>query len=334
MRLHILKLLVVNKKKVCIYLITFLIILAVLKDFYEFLHIGTAEMVMGGKLYIQTFEVEENMDPDQNEDVEKYFRPSKLPVLNDRNFNGRFFDPYFQKDVSEIILPEYLTKSPEDTIINYFSILREAANVQKGKFAGCGTLGNQLLPYPIAYQFLSSAYKKNTSYKEYLKTFLNILHINLIKYRQVPVYNNTNDIIRYFVEIETIEGSEKNAANFAYYYGFVDIVKEKNNYKISNLEFHREDYLCAPYHGWSHAAEAVVDIKYGGWCKLVKERYPTKQEGYIKKIPFKGTDGNDYLIEFYQLTNDTDIEIAQYIKDKSGNWRLIKLEPEKCLEDK
>lgn len=328
------KLVVVNKKKVFTYLIIFLIALVLLKISYQFCHMDTAEMVMGGKVYIRTLENGENTDLSQNVDVEKYFRPSKLPVLNDRNFNTRFFDPYLERDVSEIILPEYLTKSPEDTIINYFSILREAANVQKGKFAGCGTLGYQSIPYPVAYQFLSSSYKENTSYKKYLKTFSNILHINLVKYRQVPVLDNPNDIIRYFVEIETIEGSEKNAANFAYYYGFVDIVKEKNDYKISNLEFFREDYLCAPYHGWSYDAEAVVEIKYGGWCKLVMERYPTNQEGYVKKIHFKGTDGNDYLIEFYQLTNDTDIEIAQYIKDKAGNWKLIKLDPEKCLEDK
>jgi hypothetical protein len=145
--------------------------------------------------------------------------------------------------------------------------------------------------------------------------------------------DNTNDIIRYFVEIETIEGSEKDMAYFAYYYGFMDILKEENDYKISNLEFYGENYLCAPYHGWSYNAESVVEIKYGGWCKLIKERYPAKQEGYVKNIYFKGTDGNDYLIEFYQLTNGTDLEIAQYLKDKAGSWKLIKLEPEKCLDD-
>ncbi len=78
--------------------------------------------------------------------------------------------------------------------------------------------------------------------------------------------------------------------------------------------------------------EAVVDIKYGGWCSLVKERYPTQQDGFVKRIYFKGTDGNDYMIEFFQLTNDTDIEIAQYKKDASGKWKLIKLDPNKCLE--
>ncbi|WP_264170004.1 hypothetical protein [Clostridium estertheticum] len=43
-------------------------------------------------------------------------------------------------------------------------------------------------------------------------------------------------------------------------------------YKISDVQLFGEDFLCAPYHGWSHNAEYVVDIKYGDWCKPVKER--------------------------------------------------------------
>jgi len=54
----------------------------------------------------------------------------------------------------------------------------------------------------------------------------------------------------------------------------------------------------------------------------------------VKKIYFKGTDGNDYMILFFQLTNDTDIQIAQYIKDSNGKWINIKLDASKCLEEK
>ena len=267
-------------------------------------------------------------------DVEKYFRPSKLLVLNDRNLNKDFVDTYYWKEPSEITLPKDLFKTPEDTIINYFSVLREAANPQEGKLAGCGTLGNAKLPYPVAYNFLSSEYQKNLSYSEFLKTFENILHINLLKLKRVPVFENNSNSARYFVEFETIEGSEKAATYFAYYYGYVDIIKEDNQYRISDLEFYGEDYLCAPYHGWNHDAEAVVEIKYGGWCSLIKEQYPTQQDDYIKNIFFKGTDNNDYLIKFYQLTNDNDIEIAQYMKSEDGNWILIKLDPNLCLANK
>ena len=79
---------------------------------------------------------------------------------------------------------------------------------------------------------------------------------------------------RYFIEIETIEGSAK--TYFAYYYGYIYIEKEKNSYKIANMELYGEGFLCAAYHLWQHNAEAVVDAEYKNWCKLVKERLATK----------------------------------------------------------
>lgn len=197
-------------------------------------------------------------------DVEKYFRPSNMPVLNNR-FTWRFFDNYFENTVSEIKIPDNLVSTPEDTIINYFSILREAANAQEGKGAGCGSIGYGRTPYPVAYNFLSTDYQEKLSFEQYQNTFLNILHLSLIKYKEIPVYDNPDNIIRYFVEVETIEGTEKQTAVFAYYYGFVDLIKENQQYRIKNLEFYPEDYLCAPYHGWSHDAEASVQVRYGGW---------------------------------------------------------------------
>lgn len=289
-------------------------------------------MVMGGSFVKQAFE-ENQKESEKKNDQETYFRPSKLPVLNDR-YNLSFIDDYFGKKVSEITLPKDLMKTPEDTILNYFSILREAANPQEGKGAGCGTLGNATLPYPVAYHFLSDEYQKKLSYQQFMDTFQNILHISLIKYREVPVYDNPNHILRYFVELETIEGTEKYTGSFAYYYGFIDLIKENGAYKISHLDFTGENYLCAPYHGWSYDAEASIQIRYGGWCSLIKKMNPTIQEDYIKNISFQGTDGHDYLIVFYQLTNDTDIEIAQYIKNADGDWELIQLNPEDCLKEK
>lgn len=149
-----------------------------------------------------------SVEVNEKTDAEKYFRPSKLPVLNDRTLNNEFLDTYYWKEPSEITLPKDLFETPEDKIINYFSVLREAANP------------------------------------------------------------------------EAIEGSEKAATYFAYYYGYVDIIKEDNQYRISDSEFY----------------------------------------------------GEDYLIVFYQLTNDTDIEIAQYVKGDDGNWTLIKLDPNLCLD--
>jgi hypothetical protein len=327
------KVVLVNKRKLIKILVAYLMILLLVLLLQQYYNYSNAtKMIMGGKYYIEVAKADENIMI-SGQDVEKYFRPSKLPVLNDK-FNLRFFDNYSYKNYSEIIVPNTLLKTPEDTIINYFSILREAANSQEGKGAGCGSIGYSTIPYPVAYNFLSSTYQETLSYDQYLKTFENILHLNLIKYREIPVYDNTSDIVRYFVEIETIEGSDKDVAYFAYYYGFVDMIKEGEQYKISDLKFFGEDYLCAPLHGWWHYAEAVVDVKYGYWCSLIEERYPTQQEDYVKNIYFKGTDGYDYLIVFYQLTNDTDIEISQYRKSKEGKWKLIKLDPEKCLENR
>lgn len=353
------KIVTINWKKTCrfiIFLFVFVLFLMAIQ-FYNQLY--TNMMIMGGEFYYQSLELQEEDELAANQltlgvynhsgktkytketemgtkkipDAETYYRPSDLPVLNDR-FTIRFFDPYFGKKASEITLPADLMKTPEETIINYFSVLREASHYSKDKFTGCGTIGYSRLPYPAAYNFLSASYQKELSYKKYYDTFENILHTSLIKYREIPVYGNPLPVSRYFVEIETIEGSDKNVSYFAYYYGFVDLTKENNQYKIKDLKFYGEDFLCAPYHGWSHNAELSVQIRYGGWCSLIKQLYPTEQSGYVKKIPFEGSDGYDYLILFFQLTNDTDIEIAQYRKSKNSDWELIKLDPEKCLKEK
>ena len=323
------KLIKLNKDKVFQTIIGLLTaILLTLVVYIVYYHNRNAvKITMGGQFYKQ-------FSDSEGKATERYFRPSKLPSINDRFSDFRFFEDFYNKKPFEIILPSNLLKTPEDTIINYFSVLRQAANPIEGKGAGCGTLGYAQVPYPVAYNFLSSKYQDKLNYNEYLKSFENILHINLIKLQKVPQLNNDLNTMKYFVELETIEGAENNRANFAYYYAFIKISKEANLYKIFDVDLIGEDFLCAPYHGWNHNAEFVVDIKYGNWCALVKKRYPTKQERYVKNIYFKGTDGNDYKFMFFQLTNDTDIEIAQYKKDENGNWNLIKIDPEQCLEKK
>ncbi|WP_232696616.1 hypothetical protein [Brevibacillus daliensis] len=274
-------------------------------------------------------------DLSDQEKVEKYFRPSCLPVLNNQPTKPPFsFDPYYGKTLSEIVIPSWLMAAPKDTIRNYFYILQEAANFTGEKSGGCGTVGMASLPYPIAYQFLTTSYQNRLPFQSYVQTFQDIGHINLIKLNKVPADQTQPDIARYFIEIETIEGSTKKLTYFAYYYGFIYIKKEGSLYKIDDIEIHGEDFLCAAYHGWHHNAEAVVDIEYGGWCKLVKRRYPTQQEGYIKYIYFLGTDGNDYCFIFFQLTNGTDILIAQYKKTRNSKWELIEIDPKKCLKEK
>ncbi len=261
---------------------------------------------------------------------QKYFRPSSLPALNLRFTTWEVFQPYYDKTHDQIQVPEELTKTPEDTILNYFSILREAENMG-GR--SCGTVGHARTPFPLAYNFLSEEYKKKISYEEYLNSFAGIGHTSLIKLSRVP---DGKRGVRFFYEIETIEGFKgKRAEYFGYSYGFIQLVHEQEGYRITNLQQFPEDFLCAPYHLWQHDAEAVVDVKYGYWCKLIKKRYPTIKNGFVKKIYFHGNDGSDYYFIFFTLTNGTDVEIAQFRKVGDEKWKQVKMNPEeKCLTEK
>ncbi|MGL5353398.1 MAG: hypothetical protein ACRDA5_08720 [Clostridium sp.] len=263
---------------------------------------------------------------------EKYFRPSSVPIINNREMSNKLFDINFDKQYSNITISKEMLKTPEDTILNYFSLLREAANVPEGKNIGCGSLGDGTQPYKIAYKFFDEKYKEKISFSKYMKSFENIAHINLLRLKEVPTAQDNE--LKYFFEIETIEASDKNASYFAYYYGFINLSKEGDTYKISNIDIYGENYLCTPYHGWSNDATSSVEIKYGNWCNLVKKMGKTESDGFEKKVYFEGNDNKEYMIVFYTLTNDNDIEIAQYSREQSGAWVRIELDPNKCIKDR
>lgn len=252
---------------------------------------------------------------------EKYFRPSKYPSLNTLNLFD-VMSQYDHPDPYKIELPAALLNSPQNTLINFFSILREA-NQDAYTKVGCGSVGSGSVPYPIAYDFLSNELKNSITYEEFLDIFKKIYHINLIVMYKLPS-SNGEDV--FFMEFETIEGT-----SFSYYYGYFKVIKEDSLYKINSLEFVNEDFFCAPYHGWQHNAEARVETMYGGWCNLIAKKHPTLKEGPVKKITIDGTDGNQYMFVFIELTNGTDIEVAQYMKTKQGDWKPIQLDPSKCL---
>ncbi|WP_458413797.1 hypothetical protein ACNQFZ_02550 [Schinkia sp. CFF1] len=288
-------------------------------------------LVMGADYEHQTFgqPVERNQNSLINtRDVEKYFRPSRIPIKNTLVNNIQFFNPYYEKSYNKIKIPATLTRTPDVTVLNYFSILREAENLTQSQLGGCGTVGMAKMPYPVAYNFLTKDYHKRVSYLEYLQSFAGIGHLNLIKINRLP---DDKGRISYFIELESIEGSSKGVTYFTYYYGYVQLKKFQNLYKIDQMKLYGEDFLCAAYHLWQHDAEAVVDIMYGNWCNLIKKRLPTKKDGYVKTIDFIGTDGADYRFIFYQLTNDTDVLISQYKRDSEGNWESIRIDPSKCV---
>ncbi|MEG0772495.1 hypothetical protein [Clostridium sp.] len=212
MNLNVIKGKTLFKIIVGIEIVLLVMILSFIKNNYS---TNTVKMVMGGVFQYQFThkETKEVYSKEWPIDQEKYFRPSKLAIINNRIKDFSFYIEFQGKKPNEIKVPDNLLKTPEDTVINYFSVLREGAgSFEEGKWAGCGTLGNATTPYPIAYNFLITDYKEKLTY---------------------------------------------------------------------------ENYLCAPYHGWAYMAESVVDIKFGEWCSLVKERQPTEQEGYVKKFPLK-----------------------------------------------
>lgn len=252
-----------------------------------------------------------------------------MPSINNRNFEFEFFDKYSNENYNKIILPNWLFNSPDDTLINYFSILRESENISKG---GCGSIGNAKMPYTISYNFFTSEYKNKINYSYYLNLFKDIGHINLIKLNNVTYENISTEKYKYFFELETIEPSVNGNTSFSYYYGYVYIQNENKKYKISHIDLTCEDFLCAAYHGWNHNAEFYVDTVYGHWCNLIKKRYPTEQHLYIKNIYVFGNDSQDYRFEFFQLTNGTDIEIQQFVKDIKNEWKPIKIDVNKCIQ--
>ena len=84
---------------------------------------------MGAQYEPQTFgqPVERNQTSlISTRDAEKYFRPSRLPIKNTLVKNSQFFDSYYEKNYKEIKLPATLSRTPDETVLNYFSILREA----------------------------------------------------------------------------------------------------------------------------------------------------------------------------------------------------------------
>ncbi|MHB8064745.1 MAG: hypothetical protein ACYDG2_19295 [Ruminiclostridium sp.] len=257
--------------------------------------------------------------------TETFFRPSKLEVLNNNFMDFRIFSQTFINST----VPPTLMDSPQNTAINYFSVLQQAANLTESKAGGCGTIGYAQAPYPIAYGFLSEGNKKSMNYDEYQTSFEGIGHINLIKI--IPIISQETDKYKYFIELEILEGSSVGVTTFNYYTGELDLIKVNGLYYIDSLSLTPEDFFYAAYHGWAHNAESYVETVYGNWCGLIMKQYSPQQDDYKKNIIVDGVDNKKYMFEFAKLTNGTDLLINTLIKS-NDSWIPVDIDVDKYLE--
>jgi hypothetical protein len=125
---------------------------------------------MGGALYTENYEkfkgyTEELIQPD-DQYIERYLRPSRTKVMDKKYL--------FNKNDGGI--PNKFSLSSE-VVRAYFDVLTDASNIES-RNGGCGSIGFEKAPYPVAYSLLSQDYQKNLSYDKFLKSFEGIGHIN------------------------------------------------------------------------------------------------------------------------------------------------------------
>jgi hypothetical protein len=256
---------------------------------------------------------------------ETFFRPSKLKSLNNNFMDFRIFSQTFTNGT----VPPSLLDSPQNTAINYFSVLQQAANLTENKTGGCGTIGYEQAPYPIAYDFLSESNKKSMPYDEFLTSFEGIGHINLIKI--IPIITQATDDYKYFLELEILEGTNVGVTTFNYYTGELNLIKVNGLYYIDFLSLTPEDFFCAAYHGWAHNAELYVETVYGNWCGLIMKQYSPQQDEYKKDIIVDGGDNQKYMFKFAKLSNGTDLLINTLIKS-NDSWIPVEIDVDKSQE--
>ena len=201
--------------KIKILLFSFIIMLSTMNIYAQ--DNTTKRYILGGNLVEEEIvdgDIEVVDSNDSYYDLERFFRPSKANILNDDNISS--LQQFYNQNPYKINLPSKPFRSGKDTVVNYFNVLREASNPTNNNETGCGSLGDTAGPYPVAYNFLSNGYKKKVSYKDFKDSFKNILHINLIKVDNVPSDEDRPDLLKYFVEMETIEGTDEKKGMFAY----------------------------------------------------------------------------------------------------------------------
>lgn len=277
--------------------------------------------VMGGTLYTNGYDklvgLRDGPSVSDETYVERFLRPSCEKTMDKKYLFG--------KEGSQDIPQSF--SLPGEVVRAYFEIVSDASNIGS-KNGGCGSIGFDKAPYPMAYNLLSEDLKGSTPYEKFLKSFEGIGHINLLKLIEVPSIKAGDRInSRFFVEIEAIEGSDTPGKTyFVYYYGFVNAEQEgEKGWKISRIEVKPQDFLCHAYHGSRHEGSIIVDTLYGRELGIIEKVLNVEEDGDIKNVLAKGKDGKQYRFVFVRITNGADIEIRQCVMSE-GKWKDIKIE--------
>lgn len=281
-----------------------------------------SNVLMGGAVHtMASIENAASESASDDADLSRFQRPSSQPAL-DNKYNMAQFDR--DRSGNPLSLDHFQT--PEDVILAYFGILREAANMA-GYSGGCGTIGWSTLPYPYAYELLSENNRNRITLSQFEDSFRGIGQFTLLKLYPAYTPPETPENVRYhMIEAEVITGAPTDdpagyysGSHFAYFYGIVTTELDQNKgWKIKAIDYFPEDFLCHPMHGWDYDAQSLVPIVYQNWYHLIDQVDRIEQNGNMISVYASGG-GKQYRFDFVRITNGNDVLLHEMIL-QNGQW--------------
>lgn len=287
--------------------------------------------VLGGYLNVDNKLEQDQAEPVFNSlaagyDIERFQRPSKQQALKLKYAAKEFINTLEQTPSVQKTF-----QAPEDVIHAYYAILQGASNMV-GYHGGCGTIGWSGIPYPYAYELLSSGTRQQMSLKEFEQSFEGIGYITLLKlYPAFQPPNTPTGIKYYFVEIEVITGPKYDEedkrpkpSHFAYYYGLITTENTSaDEWKIKDVKYVPEDFLCHPMHHWDYDARHLVGVVYMNWYKLIDSIENVEVKDSLIHVYASGG-GNKYRFDFVRITNGDDALLHENVQ-QDGKWKEVNL---------
>jgi nanoRNase/pAp phosphatase (c-di-AMP/oligoRNAs hydrolase) len=120
--------------------------------------------------------------------MERFTRPSCLAMLNTNIIREDWLE--------DRLIPARLNDTPERTIINFFSCLRELNEKEKSKFIA------------YAYGFLAPSLQRKISLEEIEDRLNGICGVHLIKIIRLAKDRNQLFATRFFIELEILKGNK------------------------------------------------------------------------------------------------------------------------------